>query len=123
MRARLGLAWTKPFRRLPTGGNGTVIFFREADDIRCVHIAGHDKYRVFGGIETIIISERVGLFETFDLMAPADDWLAVRMLRKQRRLHGFTELIGWIGIGAHPPFLKDDIALGPNHLVGKDKTR
>ena len=62
MRARLGLAWTKPFRRRATGGNGTVIFFREADDILCVDIAGHDENRVFGGIETIIIGERVGPF-------------------------------------------------------------
>ena len=111
MRARLGLAWTKPFRHLATGGNGTVIFFRKANDVRCVYIAGHDENRVFGAIETIIIGERVGPFEGFDLMAPADDRLAVGMLRKQRRLHGFIELMGWVGIGAHPPFLEDDIAL------------
>ncbi len=54
-------------------------------------------------------------------MAPADDRLAVGMLRKQRRLHRFIELMGWIGIGPHPPFLEDNIALGPDHLVGKDK--
>src|ERR1700730_4486989 len=105
MRARLGLAWTKPFRRLATGGNGTVIFFREADDILCVYVAGRDEDRVFGGIETIIIGERVGPFEAFDLMAPSDDPLAIGMLREQRGLNGFIELIGRVGIGTHPPFL------------------
>src|SRR5580704_13610899 len=121
MRARFWLAWTKPFRRLATCGNGTVIFFREVNDVLCVDIAGHDENRVFGGIVTIIISERVGPFEAFDLMAPADDRLAIGMLRKQRRLHGFIELIRWVGIGAHPPFLEDDVALRPHHLVRKDK--
>ena len=54
-------------------------------------------------------------------MAPADDRLAVGMLRKQRRLHRFIELMGWVGIGPHPPFLEDDIALRADHLVRKDK--
>src|SRR5580700_802904 len=114
MRARLGLAWTKPLRRLATVGNETVIFFREADDVLCVYIPGHDENRVFGGIESIIIGERVDPFEAFDLMAPTDDRLAIGMLRKQGRLHGFGELTGWVGIGAHPPFPEDDIALGPD---------
>ncbi len=54
-------------------------------------------------------------------MAPADDRRAIGMMREERRLHRLVELVGGIGIGAHPALFEHDIALGRDDLVGQDE--
>ncbi len=121
MRAGLRLARAVALRRFAAGGDGTIDFFGQRDDLGRLDIAGDDENGVFGRIEAVVIGKRVGALEALDLMAPADDRLAIGMLGEKRRLHRLAQLVGGVGIGAHAALLLHDLALGRDDLVGEDE--
>ncbi len=96
-----------------------VSLFGERVGLLRIDIAGHHQDGVLGGIEALVIGERVLALQALDLMSPADDRNPVRMMGKERRLHRFAELRAGVAVAMHAPLLEHDVALGRDDVVGE----
>ena len=93
--------------------------FGERQRLLGLGVAGDDQNGVLGGVESVVIGERVLALQALDLVAPADDRDAVGVMGEERRLDRFAELRAGIGVAMHAPLLEHDVALRRDDRVGQ----